>query len=247
MGLEPASGEWRVRRAGATACVAALSVCWALGPGAASADQEPPAARPAEPNPGVGGAPAPAGAASSPIEGFRRARFGMDEQQVRQAIQSDFPDAARRLSRTTHPSERTTVLTVAVEELLPGAGPARISYILGHASKRLVQVNVLWASDGRTAARDEAIVAAANALRDHFQAQYRAPDEIVANRQVGENAILVFRAGQADGRMVLLLLSGVAAAGRTDRTPAPPPLTLQLSYIRDHANPDVFRIERGRF
>jgi hypothetical protein len=172
----------------------------------------------------------------------------MTEKEVRQAVQSDFPAAANRISRATHPREKTTVLAVAVEDLLPDTGPVRISYILGHASKRLVQVNVVWTSDGRTAARDEAIVAAANALRDHFQAQHRAaPDGVVANRQMGENAFLVFRAAQADGRMVLLLLSGVAVAGRAGRTPPPPPLTLQLSYIRDHANPDVFRIERGRF
>ncbi len=136
---------------------------------------------------------------------------------------------------------------MAVDDLLPGAGSARVSYILGHASKRLVQVNVLWASDGRTAARDEAIISAANALRDHLLTQYRAPDEIVANHQVSDDAILVFRAAQADGRMLLLLLTGTAAAGRVNRSPAPPPLTLQLSYIRDHAHPDVFRIERGRF
>jgi hypothetical protein len=67
-----------------------------------------------------------------------------------------------------------------------------------------MQVNLVWASDGRSAARDEAIVAAANALRDHFQAQRLAPpDQVVANRQVGENAFLVFRAAQADGRMGL--------------------------------------------
>jgi hypothetical protein len=237
MVLRSAGTGRRTRPAGAFACFAAAWACVAaLHAGAARAQQEPPPAaeaRPAEPSP--------------PIEGFRHARFGMAEQQVRDAVQKDFPEAARRLSRATHPSERTTVLSATVDELLPGAGPARVSYILGHASKRLVQVNVVWASDGRTAERDEAIVAAANALRDHFQARYRAPDEIVANRPVGENAILVFRAARADNRVVLLLLTGVAAAGRAGRNPAPPPLALQLSYIRDHARPDVFRIEQGRF
>ena len=110
-----------------------------------------------------------------------------------------------------------------------------------------MQVNISWSSDGRSAARDEAVIAAANALRDHFQTQHPAPpDEVVTNHKLGENAFLVFRAAQADGRMVLLLLSGVAAARRVDRAPPPPP-TLQLSYIRDHRGPDVFRIERGRF
>ena len=171
----------------------------------------------------------------------------MSEQQVRQAVQRDFPAVANRLSRVTHPREKTTVLTLTAEDLLLDAGPARISYILGYASKRLVQVNIVWTGDGRTAARDEAIISAANALRDHLLTQHHPPDEIVANHQVSDDAILVFRAAQADGRMVLLLLTGTAAAGRVNRSPARPPLALQLSYIRDHAHPDIFRIERGRF
>jgi hypothetical protein len=186
--------------------------------------------------------------ATGSIEGFRGARFGMSEQLLRQAIRRDFPAAASRLSRTTHPREKTTVLTFVVEDLLPDAGPARISYILGYASKQLIQVNIVWTSDGRTTARDQALVEAANALRNHFQAQYHPPDEIVANYPIGEHAILVFRARQPSGRMLLLLLSGVGAAGRAAADGASaPPLSLQLSYIADYANPDVFRIERGRF
>jgi hypothetical protein len=225
----------------AFACLAAGSTSKGLRSGAALAQPQPPAP-PAEP-----GATADAQPATTPIEGFRQARFGMSEQQLRQAFQRDFPAAANRLSRMTHPREKTTVLALTVADLLPEIGPAQISYILGYTSKRLLQVNIIWTSDGRTAARDEAIISAANALRDHFFTQYRAPDEIVANQQVGDNAILVFRARQADGRMVLLLLTGTAVAGRATRNPTPPPLTLQLSYIRDHAHPDVFRIERGRF
>jgi hypothetical protein len=212
-----------------------------LRSGAALAQPQSPA-RPAEPD-----APPEVRPTTTPVEGFRQARFGMSEQQVRQAVHRDFPAAASRLSRTTHPREKTTLLSLTVEDLLPDVGPAQISYILGYASKRLVQVNIVWTSDGRTSARDEAIVAAANTLRDHFLVQYHAADEIVANHQFGDNAILVFRAAQADGRMVLLLLAGTAAAGRANRNPAPSPLTLQLSYIRDHARPDIFRIERGRF
>jgi hypothetical protein len=225
----------------ALACALVASVAAALLPVAAPG-QPPPAP------------PAPAGeaapAASAPIEGFRQARFGMTEQQVRQTVRRDFPAAAARLSRSTHPREKTTVLALTVEDLLPDAGPARISYILGYASKQLVQVNIVWASDGRTAARDEGIVEAANLLRDHFRAQHRAPPyEVVENLRIGDNAILVFRAKQADGRMVLLLLTGAPASRRAEpgAAPVPPPLTLQLSYIRDHVRPDIFQIERGRF
>ncbi len=235
------SAERSVRHLGAS-CFAALMVGVAPRPGPALAQPQP-AAQVAEPGPGASATPP---GVPAPIEGFRQARFGMNEAEVRQAIRRDFP-AAGRISRTTQPGEKTTVLAITAEALLPDAGPARLFYILGYASKRLVQINVTWSSDGRSAERDEAIVAAANTLRDHFQTEHPGPpEEVVANQQVGENAILVFRAAQPDGRMVLLLLSGVAA-GRAGRSPTAPPLTLQLSYIRDHKSPDIFRIEPGRF
>ncbi len=170
----------------------------------------------------------------------------MTEAEVRQAVKRDFPMAGQA-SRTLHPREKTTVLAITAEGLLPDAGPARLFYILGYASRRLVQVNVTWSGDGRSAGRDEAIVAAANTLRDHLQTEHPGPpEEVVANHPLGEGAILVFRAAQPDGRMVLLLLSGVAA-GQPGRPPAAPPLTLTLCYMRDHKSPDVFHIEPGRF
>ncbi len=210
---------------------------------AVSASSQPPPANQAH----VPG-PDAATPATAPVVGFRQARFGMTEAELRQAILRDFPSAAKQLARATNPRERTTVLTITADDMLPDAGAARVSYILGYASKRLVQVNIVWAGDGRSAARDEALVAAANALRDNFRAQYPPPaNKVVANLPLGQDAILVFRAAQPDGRMVLLLLSGAAAAGRAGRTPAPPPLTLQLSYLRDHEHPDIFRILPGRF
>jgi hypothetical protein len=56
------------------------------------------------------------------IEGFRQARFWMSEEQVRQAIRRDFPAAAAKLTSTVHPSEKTTVLSLSVADLLPILG-----------------------------------------------------------------------------------------------------------------------------
>ena len=96
-------------------------------------------------------------------------------------------------------------------------------HIFGYRSKKLIQVNVLWSSDGGTAA-DETIVGTANALRDYFATQNFRPDSVVANRQLAQNTILVFRGSDEQKRTVLLLLSGVAAspARRTeDKTKSP--------------------------
>lgn len=206
--------------------------------------------RPAITNEGQAGRPAAQPAtpsAAATIDGFRDARFGMSEQQVRAAIRSDFPAMASSLASTVNPSEKTTVLSLVVPDLLPHTGKAHISYIFGYRSKRLIQVNILWFSD-RTATSDEAIVGAANSLRDYFVSENFRPDSVVANRQLAPNTILVFRGSDDQKRMILLVLSGVAGSARADDRKAPrPPLTLELSYIEDAAHPDVFKISKGQF
>jgi len=181
------------------------------------------------------------------IEGFRQALFGMTEEQVRQVVRKDFPAAAAKINSAVHPSEKTTVLSATVTDLLPNTGNARVSYIFGYRSKKLIQINIVWTSEG-SAASDETVVGTANSLRDYFATQNYKPDSAVANRQIAEDTILVFRANDRQERTVLLVLSGVAAARREEKKgPRPPPLTLELSYILDAAHPDVFRIAKGQF
>jgi hypothetical protein len=106
--------------------------------------------------------------------------------------------------------------------LLPNTGAARISYIFGYRSKKLIQINLVWTSDG-SAASDETIVAAANSLRDYFAARRYKPDSAVANRQLADNTIVVFRADDLQGRTVLLVLSGAAGTARSEDKKAPRP------------------------
>jgi hypothetical protein len=192
--------------------------------------------------------PSPPAGPPAQIEGFRQARFGMNEEQVRQAIRKDFPAPAAKLTSAVHPSEKTTVLAVTVADLLPHTGTAHVSYILGYRTKKLSQINIIWTSDG-TAAGDETVVGIANSLRDYFASENFKPDSVIANHQLAENTILVFRGSDEQKRTVLLVLSGVAAAARSEekKAPKPPPLTLELSYIADAAHPDVFRIGKGQF
>jgi hypothetical protein len=190
----------------------------------------------------------PSAGPAATIDGFRQAVFGMNEEQVRQAIRKDFAAASGKISNALHPSEKTTVLSVTVSDLLPNTGSARISYIFGYRSKKLIQVNIVWTSEGN-ATSDETLVGIANSLRDYFAAQNYVRDTVIANRQLAENTIVVFRASDLQGRMVLLVLSGVTATARSEEKtgPRPAPLTLELSYIEDPAHPDVFRIAKGQF
>jgi hypothetical protein len=188
----------------------------------------------------------PGGRPSAPpatVEGFRGAHFGMNEQQVRQIIREEFPAAA--ITTAMNPSEKTTVLSVTVTDLLPDIGNARISYILGYRSKKLVQVNLLWTSD-RSASGDEALVGAANTLRDYFTSESYKPEKTIANRQIAEDTIIVFRTSDLNGRTILLVISGTPATAHTNK-PGQSPLTLELAYIEDPAHPDIFRIAKGQF
>jgi hypothetical protein len=191
--------------------------------------------------------PAPTAPPQSPatIDGFRAARFGMAEAALRQAIRKDFPKG--RVAQAVQPSEKTTVLSLTAADLLPDTGTAQVSYILGYRSKQLIQVNIVWSSDGKDAASDDAVVATANQLRDYFAAQNFPADKIVKNQKLGDDAILVFRASDPAGHMVALVLTGAASAARRGKHPQPPPLRLELSYIADSAHPDIFTIRKGQF
>ena len=246
---EETSPRGRKRVRAQAAIMLALLLIGSIWPAAeqACANEQLPPSGEAEKGAGID-RPGPRTGPPAAIDGFREARFGMTEEEVRAAIRGDFPAAASSLASTVNPSEKTTVLSLAVTDLLPHTGKAHISYIFGYRSKKLIQVNVLWLSD-RTAAADEAIVGTANSLRDYFASENFPAGSAVANRQLAASTILVFRGSDDQKRTVLLVISGVAAAGRADtkKEARPPPLALELSYIEDAVHPDVYRIAKGQF
>jgi hypothetical protein len=194
-------------------------------------------------------APAPAENAAV-IEGFRSARFGMTEAETRAAIRRDFPEAAARITSEQTPVERTQVLTIAVPDLIPDAGTARVSYILGHRSKKLIQVTILWGPPADAAARPEALINAAEALRAHFVSLAWKAGSAAGGIALSDGSTLVFRGLDEGSRMAQLQLlpaapppagSPAAAAG------APRAFGLRLAYVADPVNPDVFRLQRGQF
>src|SRR6266852_3184909 len=74
-----------------------------------TAEEHPPEQRAVTDQPGKDQPAPPAGPAAA-MDGFRLARFGMSEEQVRQAVRKDFPGAAMILMNEVAPTEKTTVL-----------------------------------------------------------------------------------------------------------------------------------------
>jgi hypothetical protein len=232
-------------------------VCLLLLLPAAAAPQSAPAApqsAPAAPEqhqPPEAAAPAPETepAEHVKVEGFRSARWGMDVAEVRAAIHKDFGIPTEKVKTEENAAERTTVLSVTVSDLLEGAGPARVSYILGFKAKKLIQVNVLWGTPLDPQAQPEKIVAASNQLRQLFLDSGYEPETVVTNARMADGTILVFQGQDAEKHTtVLRLASGSAPVpSKGSKEARTVTVALSLSYILDSRNPDIFRLKKGQF
>ncbi len=185
------------------------------------------------------------------VEGFRSARWGMTEAQVKAAIQKDFNIPVDKERAEENPSERTSVLSVTVNDLLEGAGKARISYTLGYTTKKLIQVDIIWGTTIDVQAKPERIVAAANQLRTLFLNSGYDRETVISNLATADGSIIVFRGQDADKHMTLLRLvstpASTAAKQRGKTESAGPTVVLLLSYLLDPRNPDVYRLKKGQF
>jgi len=179
------------------------------------------------------------------IEGFRSAKFGMNERDVQKAIYQDFKINRKKVSRFEHPTEKTVSLGIDVNKLLPNSGPAKVFYILGHKSRRLIHVNVIWGKPAIPKPNAENVIATANQLRNHLAQKSYEKEGFALNAQLGEDIILVFQGLDKRGRAVKLLLVNP----KTDADPqkAGENISLTLSYIEKPGKPDVFRIKDGDF
>src|SRR3984893_6134493 len=182
------------------------------------------------------------------VEGFRSARWGMDAAQVKAAIHKDFGVPADKVKTEENAAERTTVLTIAVNDLLEGAGPARISYILGYKTKKLIQATVLWGTPVDPQAQPEKIVAAANQLRQLFFDSGYQPETVVANARTADGTILVFQGQDTHKHTTVLRLANTPAPAKGSKAEAAgASVVLSLSYILDSRSPDIFRLKKGQF
>jgi hypothetical protein len=177
------------------------------------------------------------------VDGFRSATFGMTEAQLRAAIRKDFGLAGDKVAVEENRTQRTTALTIVVNDLLPDAGPARVSYILGFKSKRLFQVNILWGGGAGPEVDPEKLNAAAATLRDYFLGAGYARDTVVVNAQANDGSLIWFTGADASKRTTILRTLPLPPAKEGDK----PGAGLFLSYIQDPQNPDIFRIAKGQF
>jgi len=196
-------------------------------------------------------APAPAGASSvvgapqTQVEGFRSARFGMSEADVKAAIMKDFGLKADAIREQANPGERTKVLIAKVPDLLPGGGVAEASYVIGYQSKKLIQVSISWSKAIDDKMTPEQLFSNSSVLRAHFMGGGFKPDTVATNMPIN-GGLLMFRGSDAKDRTVMMILQGALAQGE-DNQRVLTPATLLLFYIADAKSPDVYRLPAGSF
>ena len=178
------------------------------------------------------------------IDGFRSAKFGMNEADVRAAITKDFGAKPDAIKSQDNPSELTRSILLAAPELLPNGGTAELSYVFGYKSKTLIQVGAVWSKGTDTAMTAEKLFSNANILRAHFLNEGFKPDTIAVNMPVN-GGIVMFRGSDAKDRSVILLLQGTFETKENSRVLTP--TSLLLFYVADAKSPDIFKLPPGQF
>jgi hypothetical protein len=187
--------------------------------------------------PGVShAADTPAAPAAKPlheITGFRSARFGMNEDEVRAAVARDFKDHATLLQPVRHPDPRYSMLVLPLPALEPGPGAAGVTYLFDAAKHKLVQVNVLWSTGDKPADADRTrIVAAGVQLADYFRKLAWRPDAATMGVPLGTDGLVLFSGIDPHKAMVEVSVTGVPLQGRDGKVNAATgPAKLRVAYL----------------
>jgi hypothetical protein len=187
------------------------------------------------------------------VAGFRDARFGMTEQEVRAVVTKTLGVKPADIVSAANPVEGTTVLTVRLPLLDPVPGPAQVAYIFGFGSKKLIQVNVIWGDEkAKDQADATALVTSGSRLERYFSGFAWRKDATRSGIPVGDNTVVLF-SGEDDKKGALRLIADgvkyqMQREGNQTTSPEPKgPPKLIINYIADRENPDVAKIEKGKF
>jgi hypothetical protein len=189
----------------------------------------------------------------SVVSGYGNARFGMDEAQVRAILAQDYLVAMSSLKTEQLAINHTPVMSIVVNELAPGPGPATITYVFGASSHKLIAVNVYWLVTGvASLAQQQQLTEAASTVAAGLLG-YRWPMLQVSRGIVpAPGVLLVFSGKDFAGGGVEVRLNGVSVdiekpntvaqspAAREHRPALPGPAQLHLSFVANIEHPDIY-------
>lgn len=185
------------------------------------------------------------------VAGFRDARFGMTEFEVRQRARASFGIDDDRMTLTADPVSRAARLIVHVQDLEPGLGEGRVEYLFGYTHHRLFQVNVVWGLDTNPPLSNDAALAGALRLQRYFLGLTWAIRSVQTGILLDDRAILLFSGVDGRNRAVTVTLENARyerVFGNIRLVPeASVPTILTVSYMDGGRAGDVDRIDRGEF
>ena len=177
------------------------------------------------------------------IDGFRSAKFGMGRAEVTKAIFNDFGIASAKITIINHPTELTQSLAITVEQLIPRFGKSKVVYVFGYRSNKLMQVNIFFGHGVDKRVTSQQVVDLGNILGNHFFKKRFQKDGLVANANLNDGSILIFRGKDQKGRMALLRLLNTQQNNKNNEVK----ISLNLSYIEKPGQVDTFQLNKGDF
>jgi hypothetical protein len=184
------------------------------------------------------------------VTGFRRARFGMTELEVRNAARVTFGVDDGDMTEGAISDDGTTKLTIHVRAIDSGLGAGRIVYFFGYMQRRLFRIDVVWGLDPNP--NISGVVAGAARLQRYFLGFSWANQSVRTGVPLDSRAVLLFSGADGKNGAVSLIIEGVqyrlGPNGTVTLMPEPlarPKLT--ISYTDEFNKPDVRNIVQGEF
>lgn len=174
------------------------------------------------------------------FKGLRLAAFGMDQDAVIKALRDDFGLEERDLKKSIHSFSKTPIITTPAVPLIEGLPPVAIDYVFGFESGALMQINLDWHVSEQEGLSKETLYAIGGNLQKFYLGQNFDPGKIETAVPISKDQLILLRAEDVDGNMILLLMEGLEK--RQDSLEETP-LSLTLSFQKDPDNPDIFKAQ----
>lgn len=180
------------------------------------------------------------------VNGYRSATFGMTEEEVRQAIATDFGIGADGVRVQNNDRQKTKVLQIATDRFSAQVADhlAIVSYIFGYSSQRLIEVKIVWGTDITPGFSPADFNTKAALLRTRLRDQNFEPAMVREGVQMQDGSQLLFQGEDNKGRGVILMMRQIQREVPSETEGEAPrqetTYRLLLSYVESLRNPDIY-------
>jgi hypothetical protein len=185
------------------------------------------------------------------VTGFRGARFGMTEAEVRQVAKKSFRVDDGQMMLTSDPASGATKLIVHVHELEAGLGVGRVEYLFGYRQHELFQVNVTWGRDTNPLLDNGDMLAAAMRLQGYFLGFDWAYGTVQIGVPLDGRSVLLFGAADRDNGAVMVVVENVRyrlLGGNVRLVPeVSVPTIVTVTYLDQARAEDIRTLSRREF